>query len=54
MAVAYCNHAAASCYHAVCGLRVLVCDRVIVMLPRLPQWHIAMVGCIKLGAIFSV
>src|SRR5262245_61033632 len=26
-------------------------DRVIVMLPRLPQWQIAMLGCIKLGAI---
>lgn len=26
-------------------------DRVIVMLPRLPQWQIAMVGCLKLGAV---
>lgn len=26
-------------------------DRVIVMLPRIPQWQIAMVGCLKLGAI---
>ena len=26
-------------------------DRVIVMLPRLPEWQIAMLGCIKLGAI---
>ena len=26
-------------------------ERVLVMLPRLPQWQIAMVGCIKLGAI---
>lgn len=26
-------------------------DRVVVMLPRLPQWQIAIVGCIKLGAI---
>ena len=26
-------------------------DRVIVMLPRLPQWQIAMVGCLKVGAI---
>jgi len=26
-------------------------DRVIVMLPRVPQWQVAMVGCIKLGAI---
>jgi len=26
-------------------------DRVIVMLPRLPQWQIAMVGCAKLGAV---
>lgn len=26
-------------------------DRILVMLPRLPHWQIAMVGCIKLGAI---
>lgn len=26
-------------------------DRVIVMLPRIPQWQIAMVGCIKAGAV---
>ncbi|MGE0205294.1 MAG: acyl-CoA synthetase [Hyphomicrobiaceae bacterium] len=26
-------------------------DRVIVMLPRIPEWHIAMVGCAKIGAI---
>lgn len=26
-------------------------DRVLVMLPRIPQWQIAMVGCIKLGAV---
>lgn len=26
-------------------------DRVVVMLPRIPHWQIAMVGCIKLGAI---
>lgn len=26
-------------------------DRLIVMLPRLPQWQIAMVGCIKAGVI---
>jgi len=26
-------------------------DRVIVMLPRIPQWQIAMVACMKLGAI---
>jgi acyl-coenzyme A synthetase/AMP-(fatty) acid ligase len=26
-------------------------DRVIVMLPRIPEWQIAMVGCLKLGAI---
>lgn len=26
-------------------------DRVIVMLPRLPQWQIAMIACVKLGAI---
>jgi acetyl-CoA synthetase len=26
-------------------------DRVLVMLPRIPQWQIALVGCLKLGAI---
>ena len=26
-------------------------DRVIVMLPRIPQWQIAMIGCIKVGAV---
>ncbi len=26
-------------------------DRVMVMLPRLPQWQVAMVGCLKLGAV---
>ncbi|MBP7615487.1 MAG: AMP-binding protein [Steroidobacteraceae bacterium] len=26
-------------------------DRVLVMLPRLPHWQIAMVGCLKLGAV---
>src|SRR3546814_4323772 len=26
-------------------------DRFIVMLPRLPQWQIAMVGCIKAGVV---
>lgn len=26
-------------------------DRVVVMLPRLPEWQIAMVACLKLGAV---
>lgn len=26
-------------------------DRVIVMLPRIPQWQIAMIGCVKVGAV---
>ncbi len=26
-------------------------DRCIVMLPRLPQWHIAMVGCLRVGVM---
>lgn len=26
-------------------------DRVLVMLPRVPQWQIALVGCLKLGAV---
>ena len=24
-------------------------DRVFVMLPRIPEWHVALLGCIKLG-----
>lgn len=30
---------------------VSVGDRVIVMLPRLPQWHVAMVACLRIGAV---
>ncbi len=26
-------------------------DRVFVMLPRVPEWHLALLGCIKLGAV---
>jgi acyl-coenzyme A synthetase/AMP-(fatty) acid ligase len=26
-------------------------DRVFLMLPRVPEWHVAMLGCIKLGAV---
>ncbi|MCP4330305.1 MAG: acyl--CoA ligase [Alphaproteobacteria bacterium] len=26
-------------------------DRVVIMLPRIPMWHIALVGCLKLGAV---
>ena len=26
-------------------------DRVFLMLPRIPEWHVAMLGCIKLGAV---
>jgi acyl-coenzyme A synthetase/AMP-(fatty) acid ligase len=26
-------------------------DRVVVMLPRIPEWQIAMIGCLKLGAV---
>src|SRR3982074_1808728 len=26
-------------------------DRVIVMLPRIPEWQIAMIACLKLGAV---
>ncbi|MGE0853163.1 MAG: acyl-CoA synthetase [Hyphomicrobiaceae bacterium] len=33
------------------GLGVAKADRVLVMLPRLPEWQIAMVACLKLGAI---
>jgi acyl-coenzyme A synthetase/AMP-(fatty) acid ligase len=33
------------------GLGIMRGDRVLVMLPRVPEWQIAMVGCHKLGAI---
>jgi acyl-coenzyme A synthetase/AMP-(fatty) acid ligase len=26
-------------------------DRVFVMLPRIPEWHVALLGCVKLGAV---
>lgn len=39
---------AANCLHH-CGVRQG--DRVLVMLPRLPQWWIAMLGLIRLGAV---
>jgi acyl-coenzyme A synthetase/AMP-(fatty) acid ligase len=39
------------CANALSAAGVKRGDRVIVMLPRVPQWQIAMVGCLKLGAI---
>lgn len=39
------------CANALRGAGVSAGDRVLVMLPRIPQWQIAMVGCLKLGAI---
>ena len=33
------------------GLGIAKGDRLLVMLPRIPEWQIAMVGCLKLGAI---
>ncbi|MEO0730835.1 MAG: AMP-binding protein [Pseudomonadota bacterium] len=39
------------CAAALSALGVRKGDRVIVMLPRIPEWQIAMVGCFKLGAI---
>jgi hypothetical protein len=33
------------------GLVLSVCDRVIVLLPRIPEWQISMVACLKAGAI---
>jgi len=39
------------CAHALAARGVAKGDRVIVMLPRLPQWQIALVGCLKLGAV---
>jgi acyl-coenzyme A synthetase/AMP-(fatty) acid ligase len=37
--------------NALCRAGVGKGDRVIVMLPRIPEWQIAMVGCLKLGAV---
>ncbi len=39
------------CANALKEAGVRAGDRVLVMLPRIPQWQIAMVGCLKLGAI---
>jgi acyl-coenzyme A synthetase/AMP-(fatty) acid ligase len=39
------------CANALAAAGVKRGDRVVVMLPRIPQWQIAMVGCLKLGAI---
>ncbi|HEX7969846.1 MAG TPA: AMP-binding protein [Stellaceae bacterium] len=39
------------CANALAEAGVKAGDRVLVMLPRIPQWQIAMVGCLKLGAI---
>jgi acyl-coenzyme A synthetase/AMP-(fatty) acid ligase len=39
------------CANALSAAGVKRGDRVIVMLPRVPQWQIAMVGCLKLGAV---
>ncbi|MFI4986966.1 MAG: acyl-CoA synthetase, partial [Alphaproteobacteria bacterium] len=33
------------------GLGIVKGDRMLVMLPRIPEWQIAMVGCLKLGAV---
>ena len=37
--------------HSLRRLGVRKGDRVIVMLPRIPEWQIAMIACLKLGAI---
>lgn len=37
--------------NALADLGIRKGDRVMVMLPRIPQWQIALVGCLKLGAI---
>lgn len=39
------------CASALRDLGVRKGDRVLVMLPRIPQWQVAMVGCVKLGAV---
>ena len=33
------------------GLGIVPCDRVLVILPRVPQWWMAMLGLIRLGAV---
>lgn len=37
--------------HALAGLGVRRGDAVLVMLPRIPAWHVAVVGALKLGAV---
>ena len=37
--------------NALAGLGVCRGDRVLVMLPRIPEWQVAVVACLKLGAI---
>ena len=39
------------CANALAGAGVSKGDRVVVMLPRIPEWQIAMVACFKLGAV---
>lgn len=39
------------CANALAGQGIKKGDRVIVMLPRIPEWQIAMIACNKLGAV---
>jgi acyl-coenzyme A synthetase/AMP-(fatty) acid ligase len=39
------------CAAALAQRGVVKGDRVLIMLPRVPEWQIAMVGCLKLGAV---
>jgi acyl-coenzyme A synthetase/AMP-(fatty) acid ligase len=39
------------CANALAACGIAKGDRVVVMLPRIAEWQIAMVGCLKLGAI---
>ncbi len=43
--------ASTRCMNALAGLGVKRGEPVLVMLPRIPQWHVAMIGGIKLGAL---
>jgi acyl-coenzyme A synthetase/AMP-(fatty) acid ligase len=43
--------ASTRCMNALAGLGVKRGEPVLVMLPRVPQWHVAMIGGIKLGAL---
>ncbi|ALR19097.1 acyl-CoA synthetase [Sphingobium baderi] len=45
------SSAAARCASALAARGIVKGDRVLIMTPRIPEWQIAMVGCLRLGAV---